>query len=245
VAKVSHASQLIAWNKPRFIFVRPAQVGTASVPGAIHEACSVNLTYQNQPRTISRKGEEPVRNGDRSQDKEKTKVTRYRSIMLIAALGCAFAAQAQNANQLSTEVKQLYTGIKTNLMKAAEKMPEADYGFKATPDVRPFGQLVAHVADSQMRGCSAVKGEKVSPNAASKTSKADLVAALKESFDYCDGAYDSLTDASATQMVATFRGQRSKLAALYGNVSHDNEMYGTIAVYMRLKGLVPPSSEGR
>ena len=170
---------------------------------------------------------------------------RYCSIMLITALGSVCAAQAQNANQLSTEVKQLYTGIKNNLMKAAEKMPEADYSFKATPEVRPFGQLVAHVADSQMRGCAAVKGEKVNPNAASKTSKADLVAALKESFEYCDGAYDALTDATATQMVTTFRGQRTKLAALYGNVSHDNEMYGTMAVYMRLKGLVPPSSEGR
>jgi len=172
-------------------------------------------------------------------------VTRHYSILLIAALGSVCAAQTQNANQFSTEVKQLYTGIKNNLMKAAEKMPEENYSFKAVPEVRPFGHLVAHVADSQMRGCAAVKGEKVSPDAASKTSKADLVAALKASFDYCDGAYDSLTDATATQMVATFRGQRTKLAALYGNVSHDNEMYGTMAVYMRLKGLVPPSSEGR
>ena len=170
---------------------------------------------------------------------------RFHSILLIAAVGCVCTLQAQNANTYSTEVKQLYTGIKNNLMKAAEKMPEENYTFKATPEVRPFGQLVAHVADSQMRGCAAIKGEKVSPNAASKTSKADLVAALKESFDYCDGAYDSLTDATATQMVATFRGQRTKLAALYGNVSHDNEMYGTMAVYMRLKGIVPPSSEGR
>ena len=174
---------------------------------------------------------------------------KSRAVLTTLLTGSAAYAQTapapQSASSLSTEVKGAYTNIKNNLLKAAEKMPEENYSFQATPDVRPFGQLVAHVADSQMRGCAAVKGEKVSPDAASKTSKADLVAALKASFDYCDGAYDSLTDANATQMVATFRGQRTKLAALYGNVSHDNEMYGTMAVYMRLKGIVPPSSEKR
>lgn len=82
-------------------------------------------------------------------------------------------------------------------------------------------------------------------DAASKTSKADLVAALKESFSYCDGVYDSMTDADATKMVTLGRGQRSKIAALWGVVAHDNEVYGAMGVYMRLKGVVPPSSEGR
>ena len=170
---------------------------------------------------------------------------RYCSIMVIAGLGTVWTVQGQNANPFSTELKQAYTGIKNNLTRAAEKMPEENYGFKASDEVRPFGQLIAHVADSQMRLCSAAKGEQKTPNAAGKTSKADLVAALKESFEYCDGAYDSLTDASAAQMVSVFKGQRSRLSALWGNVSHDNEMYGTIAVYMRLKGVVPPSSEPR
>lgn len=168
---------------------------------------------------------------------------RYSSTLLIAALGSVCIAQAQNP--FGTELKQTYTGVKNNLIKAAEKMPDDGYGFKATPDVRPFGQLIAHVADSQMRACGAAKGEQKTPGAASKTAKADLVAALKESFEYCDSAYDSVNDETAKQMVKTFRGERTKLSALWGNVTHDNEMYGTIAVYMRLKGLVPPSSEGR
>jgi uncharacterized damage-inducible protein DinB len=168
---------------------------------------------------------------------------RYSLAIITATLVSACALQAQNP--LSTEAKQAYAGIKNNLIKMAEKMPEDNYSFKPSPDIRSFGQLVAHVADSQAGNCSAVLGEQKSVGAASKTSKADLVAALKESAGICDKAFDSLTDAAASEMVKTRRGQRSKLGALVGVTTHDNEEYGYMAVYMRLKGIVPPSSEGR
>lgn len=168
-------------------------------------------------------------------------MTRY--FLMVLAATCA--VQAQTANPLSAEAKQAYNGIKNNLTKMAEKMPEEHYGFKPVPEIRSFGQLVAHVADSQMRTCSAVKGTAAQANAASKTSKADLVAALKDSFAECDGAYDSLTDATAGEMIKTARGQRTKLGALVGNTTHSNEEYGYMAVYLRLKSIVPPSSEGR
>lgn len=166
-------------------------------------------------------------------------------VMLAGALASTLALPAQTANPLSTEAKQAYTGIKNNLTKMAEKMPEENYGFKPTPEMRSFGQLVAHVADSQARTCSAVNGAAKSVDAASKTAKADLVAALGQAFAICDTAYDSLTDAAANEMIKTPRGQRSKLGALVGNTTHDNEEYGYMAVYLRLKGVVPPSSEGR
>ena len=124
-------------------------------------------------------------------------------------------------------------------------MPEENYSFKATADVRTFGQLIGHVADSQARTCSAVIGDMKNLNASAKTSKADLVAALKESFSLCDKAFDALTDAKASEMVTMGQRQRTRLGALVGTVSHSNEEYGYMAVYMRLKGLVPPSSEGR
>ena len=164
--------------------------------------------------------------------------------MLVTTLTAA-ALQAQTAGPMSTELKQMYTGLKTNLTKMAEKMPEENYSFKPTPEIRSFGQLIGHIADSQARTCSSVNGEAKNLGASSKTSKADLVAALKESFAICDTAYDALTDATAGEMVKTARGQRSKLGALAGNVSHSNEEYGYTSVYMRLKGIVPPSSEGR
>jgi len=164
---------------------------------------------------------------------------------LAAACSCGCSLQAQTANPMSTEAKQAYTSIKNNLLKMAEKMPEENYAFKPMPEVRTFGGLVAHIADSQARNCSAINGSPKSVGGASKTSKADLVAALKQSFEICDTAYDSLTDASAAETITTPRGQSSKLGALVRNTTHDNEEYGYMSVYLRLKGVVPPSSEGR
>ena len=169
-----------------------------------------------------------------------------RSIMMMLAAGmAAFTLQAQAPSGMAAEVKQAYNGIKNNLTKAADKMPEDGYSFKATAEVRNFGMEVAHVADAQMGTCSRLNGAAKTLGAASKTSKADLVAALKDSFAECDKAYDSLTDANAGEMIAGGRGQRSRLGTLVGNTTHDNEMYGAMAVYLRLKGIVPPSSEGR
>ena len=173
-------------------------------------------------------------------------MTKLSTYMLVTTVAAAGALQAQTAGPMSTELKQMYTGLKTNLTKMAEKMPEENYSFKPTPDIRSFAQLIGHIADSQARTCTAVNGgEPKNLGASSKTSKAELVAALKESFAMCDTAYDALTDANAAEMVKTARGQRSKLGALAGNVSHSNEEYGYTSVYMRLKGIVPPSSEGR
>jgi uncharacterized damage-inducible protein DinB len=157
------------------------------------------------------------------------------------------AAQAQDGAKsvFSGEAKKAYTSIKNNLVSAAEKMPEENYGFKPVPEIRSFGALVAHIADANTFFCGSIKGEQKTPNAASKTTKADLVAALKEAFEFCDGAYDSLTDASASEMVKSRMGEMSRLGLAYRNIGHDNEEYGYLAVYLRLKGVVPPSSEKR
>jgi len=161
------------------------------------------------------------------------------AVTLALTLTCALEAQGP----LSTEAKQAYNNIKNNLTRAAEKMPDDAYDFKASPDIRTFGALIGHVAQSQMGACSAVNGAMKKSDAGSKTSKADLVAALKDSFAECDKAFDSLTDANATEMIKGPRGQRSKLGMLNGIITHDNEEYGYLAVYMRLKSVVPPSSD--
>src|SRR3954471_9768752 len=168
------------------------------------------------------------------------------SASLLAGAGLvALTMQAQTAPSAAAELKASYARIKTNLMKAADKVPEDAFSFTPATTIRPFGALVGHVADAQMGTCSSLTGERKQGSAGSKTSKADLVAALKESFDACDKAYDALTDANAMESTGSGRGQRTRIGVLYGNVVHDNEMYGTMAVYMRAKGLVPPSSEGR
>jgi hypothetical protein len=93
--------------------------------------------------------------------------------------------------------------------------------------------------------CGMAKGEPKRGDAESKKTKVELTAALKESFDYCDSVYNSLTDADAVQMVKMFGRDVTKLSVLNFNIAHDNEMYGTAVAYLRIKGLVPPSSQPR
>ena len=167
---------------------------------------------------------------------------RYSTIFAAMTVVCAGAFAQENP--VSTGTKQLYGMIKGNLVKAAEKMPEENYSFKPTPEVRSFAQLVGHVADANMMFCAAVKGDKVTPKAEkTMTSKADLVGAVKDAVNYCDSVYNSMTDAAGAQTVKLFGRDMPKLTILDFNVAHDNEHYGNIVTYMRLKGLVPPSSE--
>jgi uncharacterized damage-inducible protein DinB len=161
-----------------------------------------------------------------------------------AAPAPAAVALAQD-NPLSAYNKGVYAGVKNILLRSAEKVPEENYNFKPTDAVRSFGQVVGHVADAQYIFCSIVLGEK---NPAPKieqtrTSKADLIAALKDAFAYCDKAYDSMTDASAAQMVTLFGGDTPKLGVLTVNNIHTVEHYGNLVTYMRLKNIVPPTSE--
>lgn len=167
------------------------------------------------------------------------------TILLCAALCMAMGASALHAqNPLSTDTKFWYTTIKTDTIRAAEKMPEADYSFRPAPEVRTFGQIVGHIADDQFYFCSTVKGEsKETDIEKTVKTKAELVAKLKEAFAYCDAVYDGFTDAHATEKVKTFAGERTKLSILSFNYAHTYEHYGNIVTYMRIKGLVPPSSE--
>jgi len=148
-------------------------------------------------------------------------------------------------NPFSADARQTYALIKGSVLKAAEKMPAEDYSFRTTPPVRTFGEMIAHIADAQFRMCGVVKGESPAANASTKTTKADLIAALKASFDYCDPVYESMTDPVGAAKVRWARWDMSKLGLLNWNISHDNEMYGILGAFLRVKGIVPPSSEGR
>jgi uncharacterized damage-inducible protein DinB len=165
-------------------------------------------------------------------------------ILFIAATFGVVLAQAPNAPMsFVNEVKQGYTQIKNNLLRSAEKMPEENYSFKPSPDVRNFGEEVAHAADYQTLFCSSALNSPKQGTAATKKTKADLIAALKESNDLCDQAYAALTEANASEARPFIRGQRTLIGVLAYNISHDNETYGTMVPYMRMKGIVPPSSD--
>ncbi len=170
--------------------------------------------------------------------------------LIPAALLTASIASAQGApgpTGLAAGLQRAYNGIKLNLTQAAEKMAEADYSFKPNPDIRGFGGQLAHVADAHYNFCAAAKGVP-NPMAGTslektKTTKADVIKALADSFAFCDDAYSALTDASAAELVAQGRGQTARGVVLANNTAHDNEEYGIITVYLRLKQMVPPSTE--
>ncbi len=157
-------------------------------------------------------------------------------------------AQPPAANPLASSMKAMFDSVKRNVVEAAAAMPEAEYSYRPTPEVRSFGELVGHLANANFSYCAAAKGER-SPSAQNfekRTAKADLVKALDESIAYCEGIYAAQTDASIAEMIkmgpSARAVERPRAVPLLTNISHDNEHYGNIVTYMRLKGHVPPST---
>lgn len=167
-----------------------------------------------------------------------------RKLLVCICLLAPLTAWSQE-NPFTAFTKRIYGFQKDVLIRSAEKMPEENYSFKPVDSVRSYGQIVGHLADGQYLFCSAALGEK-SPDLKieqTKTSKADLIAALKTAFAYCDKVYDAMTDASGSQTVKLFGTDTPKLGALNFNNVHNMEHYGNLVTYMRIKNIVPPTSE--
>lgn len=168
---------------------------------------------------------------------------------LAAAMAFGSLCWAQQpANPLVEGQQVVYNMVKNNIIRAAEKMPEENYSFRPVPEVMSFAEMLGHVADSQYSYCASVTGERKPAAGLQKKpnlSKAELVAALKEAFAVCDQAMASLTDARAVELVPFFGRQVPRLTILTFHTAHIDEHYGNLVTYMRMKGLVPPSSEGR
>lgn len=166
----------------------------------------------------------------------------------LALLGCT-ALLAQASNALVSEAKFPWTVVRDNLLKMAEKMPAGDYSFQPTPDIQTFSQRLAHIARANLFVCQGVMGRQTTLAPPAAASKAELIALLKQASTACDSAFDSLSDAAAMEKINSHLGgpfppepTRTKLATLNNMVRHSNEMYGYMCVYLRLKGIVPPSS---
>ena len=144
-------------------------------------------------------------------------------------------------------MERMIANAERDLLEAAELMPEEHYSFKATTETKPFGQVVAHIGLSRVAMCAARSG-KENPHRGEKEeaprTKAQLVALLKEGTAMCASAREGLTDAALVEMVkvGTSQNETSRGSLLVGDIAHGWEMYGTMAVYLRLKGLVPPST---
>ena len=157
------------------------------------------------------------------------------------------AAPAPQMISMAAGIQRAWGGLKLNVTESAANMPEENYLFEVGAGARNFGELFGHITNSQFNNCAVAKGE-ANPNMGKdqellNKTKAEYVAALKASFDYCDPVYAALTDATAMEMVKQGNNMAVRGFVLFNNVSHSNEMYGTSAAYYRANGLVPPSTE--
>lgn len=168
--------------------------------------------------------------------------------LAIPALALAQATPATPASPTGPagEVQRSYAGLKANILKAADKMPAADYSYKPTPEIRTFARVVNHITEAQLHSCGLANGTTAAslPTVPPETAdKAAIMQALQSSFSECDKAFAATTDANLSDSFTMGPMKRSRIGLVWGTVSHDNEQYATLALYLRLKGLVPPSSE--
>ncbi|MGQ0562867.1 MAG: DinB family protein [Gemmatimonadota bacterium] len=171
------------------------------------------------------------------------------TLLVLAGAAGAKAQQAEqkasSANAAVMGMSQIFGVVKSNIVKSAEQVPEDKYSYQPTREVRTFGQLIGHIADAHNYFCGLIAGT-ATPYAGSNeklTSKAELQAALKKSFETCDAALAKVTDADLARPIDIFGNKANLAAAVTLVTSHDWEHYGNLVTYMRLNGMVPPSSQ--
>lgn len=152
----------------------------------------------------------------------------------------------------SAEVNAMYTSITNFIGRTAAMVPADKFTWQPTPDVRSYARLFAHIVDDNNGACSAMAGITPAPArldtgnatdgwAANTMTKADLEKALADSVAVCQKAFAAVDQTNMMEM----QGRRTKIGVLIYNTSHINEHYGNLVTYLRLNGMVPPSSQPR
>ena len=170
---------------------------------------------------------------------------RLRLVLATALIAMPAMAAAQTANPLTANARLQFGALTGFVVRSAEKVPEDLYSFRATSEVRSMGELFGHVADALFSMCSTAGGSKPPRTGIEKavTAKSELIAALKQGISYCHTVFDGMTDQKGTESVPFYFGPTPRLSVLYFAVTHTYEHYGNLVTYMRLKNIVPPSSE--
>ena len=167
--------------------------------------------------------------------------------VVLALVAAPSSAQMGDQMPVKDGLRGTNDSVKDWTTKAAQQVSEDLYSYQPTPEVRTFGQLFGHVANANFMICSGAAGEEnpsKGKNFEKAASKAEIVTGLTESFAYCDKVFDQMTEAKAHEVIQFFGRQQPRLSVLAFNTAHDFEHYGNIVTYMRLKGMVPPSSQG-
>lgn len=176
------------------------------------------------------------------------RITVLAVVGAVAVMSGGLKAQA-GAQPISDAIRATWDGNKKNIKDSAgiAEATQAIFDFKPVDSVRTYGQIIAHVAGANYVFCAAAKGEK-SPNEEAAfdklTAKADIAKAWDGSVAYCDAAYKALTDRTAGETIDMpfGMGKAARARALIMNAGHLNEHYGNLVTYMRIKGIVPPTS---
>lgn len=169
-------------------------------------------------------------------------IKRLFSASLALALCTPLAVSGQS---VAESLEGLYNVTKTNVVASAEMLDEELYSFRPTDEVRSMGELFAHIANAQYAFCSAAAGEQ-SPATENfeetRSTKAQILEALEMGFGYCDEVYANMSDERGARSVNFFTGPNTAFGVLAFNAAHNYEHYGNLVTYMRLNGIVPPSS---
>jgi uncharacterized damage-inducible protein DinB len=167
------------------------------------------------------------------------------AIVMAASSGLPQTAAAQTAS-LQAELLKDWTELKPVMMAIAAAMPEEKFSYKSTPAQRNYGEQIMHVANGNMMYLRFFGGKAAAPpfNRDAKT-KADILQALATSFDYGEALIREQNDQSILQTIQTnqFLGRSSKARVIYFLIGHTWDIYGQMAVYLRLNGIVPPRSD--
>ena len=176
-------------------------------------------------------------------------------LALVIAAGISSPAAAQSSESLPVKAvadssQTMFAAPRNYILRAAEKMPDEHFAFRPTPEVRTFAEILGHIADGHYLVCSMSLGEKppnsdIQHNEKTRKTKAELIQVLNESAAYCDRAHAQLSGPKGAEMIDWFGARHPRVTTLFFNTGHDWESYGTLVAYMRLKGIVPPSSEPR
>lgn len=140
-----------------------------------------------------------------------------------------------------------WEGQKETMMRIADAMPEDKFGYKSTPAQRSYGEQIMHVAIVNVDVLKLVGGKAAPPSftVESAKTKADILKALAESYDHGTALLNEQTDASITETVeAAFLGPSTRARVFWFLLGHSMDIYGQMAVYLRLNGIVPPASRG-
>lgn len=171
-------------------------------------------------------------------------------LLFLLILPQAGLAQDKATDPIMGSVKAIHDITSEFILATAEMLDEDMYAYRPSVNVRTAGQQLAHLANTQFSVCALAAGEE-SPAEGNyeeiATTREEILTAVKAGFAYCDKVYSTMTDDKATEMKMFLGGENRQemtiSAILSFNSTHNYEHYGNLVTYMRMNGLVPPSSQ--